>query len=711
MAIHFSAEKSKQGKDMQKKFYAVMACFCLQATQLVNADISRAATEIEIGEITVEANREAGTQTVPAELLESGRFVNVGEILTETPGVSAVRRGASATEPVIRGLGWERVSTQVDGLPLHGACPARMDPPITYVRAYASEDITIIKGLASVSLGPAGSGGRIIIDTDYERSPDAPAELGGWVKLSGETNREGVAGEIGMEGGNEYVDIKASLEALDYSDYETGGGITIPANQEEYSGALSLGVRPTENHRWSNYLSYIREENIDYPSLPMNMDETDFLVYTTGYRITPESGAMSELDFSFGLQNIDHLMSNREKPNRKILEAETPSESDSYSGGAKATFLLGQEVELKTGIDYSLVQRDATRTRKMVMTGMTFKDRIWPDASQSDVGGYAEAKKQISDTVDIRIDGRFDFVSSDAEAVDEMSLQKKTVREQFVRFYGPEAAEVKEDETLGSGNIVVNWQTNEWLTTYLGTGLASRAAGVTERYFAFAPAPGGFQVGNPTLDPEQKIELELGGAIEKEWFDAEFSLFHNWVNDYILQTQIDSFDANGDGTPDVIKGFENVDARLYGFEAGLVFYYDEHLSFPLSLSYVRGKNSSDNRDLPEIPPLEATAAVRFDYGKQLPWWLEFGGRFADRQDNIDETFPEDETAGFAVFHLRGGCTIAESWKLEVGIENLLDTEYNEHLTRESFFSEGDLKAGDEIAAPGISLYASLRWEF
>jgi iron complex outermembrane receptor protein len=234
---------------------------------------------------------------------------------------------------------------------------------------------------------------------------------------------------------------------------------------------------------------------------------------------------------------------------------------------------------------------------------------------------------------------------------------------------------------------------------------------VTERYFAFAPAPGGFLVGNPTLDPERKYEVEWGVDVKKRWFDFSFSLFHSWVDDYILQTQIDRFDVNNDGTPDVVKGFRNVDARLYGFEAGLLLKAGDHWSLPFTAAFVRGKNSSDGRDLPEIPPLELTGAVRADYGIDHPWWVEFGGRFADRQKKVNEAFPEDETGSFAVFHLSGGVTLREALKVELGIENLFDRDYNEHLTREAFLAEGDLEAGDEIPAPGITFYASVRWEF
>src|SRR3989338_1215314 len=48
------------------------------------------------------------------------KFTNVGEALTQISGISGVRKSASMVEPVIRGLGSERVQTQVGHLPLYG---------------------------------------------------------------------------------------------------------------------------------------------------------------------------------------------------------------------------------------------------------------------------------------------------------------------------------------------------------------------------------------------------------------------------------------------------------------------------------------------------------------------------------------------------------------------------------------------------------------
>jgi outer membrane receptor protein involved in Fe transport len=96
---------------------------------------------------------------------------------------------------------------------------------------------------------------------------------------------------------------------------------------------------------------------------------------------------------------------------------------------------------------------------------------------------------------------------------------------------------------------------------------------------------------------------------------------------------------------------------------------------------------------------------------RFPFWLEFGGRFADEQKKIDPLFGEDPTGGFAVFHLRGGVELRRGLQLQVGIENLLDRQYHEHLTRETALPVGDLERGDEIPAPGRHAYVTFNGSF
>jgi iron complex outermembrane recepter protein len=196
------------------------------------------------------------------------------------------------------------------------------------------------------------------------------------------------------------------------------------------------------------------------------------------------------------------------------------------------------------------------------------------------------------------------------------------------------------------------------------------------------------------------------------WIDIELSAFAAKVDDYILSTRLFSMDVNNDGVTDVVRGFRNVDAELAGGEAAAVARLAEGVTLPVSLAFVRGRNTTDGRDLPEIPPFNLEAALRYARPEGArPWWIQAGVRYDARQNKIDPLFPEDATPSWIVAHLRGGVTIGKGLTLEVGIENLLDEEYHEHLTREAALATGALMAGDEIPAPGRHVTVRLTMAF
>ncbi|MHC1741780.1 MAG: TonB-dependent receptor [Syntrophobacteraceae bacterium] len=680
--------------------------------QEIQSDDSQATKTFVFEEMIITTSPEmVQTEPISKKVLDWTRHINIGDVIDDTPGVSAVRRGANATEPVIRGLGWERVQTQIGPIPIYGGCPARMDPPITYLQPDQVQKVLVVKGVPSVTLGPGGTAGRIVVSTDYERSPDAPPEIHPWGSTKYDSARNGIWGGTGVYGGNKWLDFYLALDALNYGDYESANGTEVPADKEEAGGALSLGFRPLPNHRWYHGLNYIRDEGFDSPSLPMDSDKTDTWIYNTGYRIDLPGHVLEQLEVNGGFSMVDHLMSNRNRSDRRRLHAETPTDSDSYAVRFKQEWRLNPDMRLTTGVDYYDVARDAVRERFLVPQRRTFFDHVWPDVSQSDGGFFAELNADLAPKWHLRTGGRIDYAQSQADAADDITIGGIPIRQQFVNFNGPDAADVDRDDLLGSGNIVVEWETLPELLLHAGTGVVSRPANVTERFYAFSPAPGGFQIGNPTLDPEVKFEIDLGAEWRTSWGVFTMSGFHYWVSDFILPTLVARQDVDNNGTIDNVRGFRNVDARLYGGELSAVLKPVDHWSFPVSLSYVRGEDTSHDEDLPEIPPFEARVAVRADYGTAVPWWVEFGGRFVARQDAVSDSFPENETAGFAVFHIFAGVQPIKGLRILMGIENLFDKQYHEHLTREALFSTRTLAVGDEIPSPGIGFHAMARYDF
>jgi iron complex outermembrane receptor protein len=231
-----------------------------------------------------------------------------------------------------------------------------------------------------------------------------------------------------------------------------------------------------------------------------------------------------------------------------------------------------------------------------------------------------------------------------------------------------------------------------------GMGHVTRAAGVTERYFAYALSPSGLLVGNPTLDAEKKREISIGANFGGQIWDGSVTAYYYSIADYILPVFLGSRVIMGDETP--VRGFENTDATLAGLDFSFRIRPSNRWSIPGSLFYVRGEDQTRGVPLPEIPPLEFALAGRWSFPGRVSGWLQLGGRYVAEADRIDPDFPEDETPSFTVWHLRGRFDVARYLDIEAGVENLFNEEYWEHLTREAAGNVPGLIPGQNIPQPG-----------
>jgi iron complex outermembrane receptor protein len=662
------------------------------------AGVSSYEEEIEVRALGPDAEVVA----LDLETLSTGPASNIAVALGTLPGLSGVRRSLGSFEPVVHGLGWERVQTELNGMPLYGACPARMDPPAFLLTAASAEEVLVVKGLASVSLGPAGTGGRVRVSTDHDRGPEPGRETSPWLRLSFAGDGDRLRGGAGVKGGTDRIDYSLGVEAFEQGDYRSADGTVVPASQRETGGFLSFGHRPGKDHRWS--LGAIRQvgEEIAYPSLPMDTDRSESVFYRLGYRFEPmpSGSVLSSIELSAGASILDHLMSNRERTNRAMIEAESVSEARTRSARLSTDWALSPRSRLGAGLDLNALDRDALRTRYYVSSGRTAYDHLWPDVSQDDLGLYAEYLHLPGSAWSLRFGLRYDKIRSEAGAADDPALGGGSIREAYQLFYGPEAALTDRDESLVSGNAVFSRRLGEKLTLQGGLGLASRAAGVTERYFAFALSPGGFLVGNPTLRAERKRELSLGARFEGRRWNASVSGYYYDVEGYILPVLLDPMDLDGDGTLDLIRGFENTDAGLAGLDLTFLCRLSPLWSVPGSLFLVRGEDERRAEPLPEIPPAELRLALRRDIQGRLSGSVELGGRLVARAERIDPDFGENETPGFALWHLRARLEVTRVLSVEAGVENLLDRQYVEHLTREAAGNVPGLSPGQEIPQPG-----------
>jgi iron complex outermembrane receptor protein len=219
----------------------------------------------------------------PEELQDDPLTLNAAAVAQRVPGVAGTYSSIDAVEVTMRGLGWERVPAQVDFLPIYGSCPARMDPPATYLAPESIEQMTLVKGLPSVTYGAGGTGGRVMLRTVPGRAA-ALDGMQGHASVTWNDAREGGTGSVGGRIGNGTLEAGASVAAVDYGDYTSGDGRAVPADNRSHSASATVRVTPDPDTAYfGSWRSHVID-HVDYPALPMDATEVTADILTFGGR-------------------------------------------------------------------------------------------------------------------------------------------------------------------------------------------------------------------------------------------------------------------------------------------------------------------------------------------------------------------------------------------------------------------------------------------
>ena len=153
----------------------------------------------------------------------------------------------------------------------------------------------------------------------------------------------------------------------------------------------------------------------------------------------------------------------------------------------------------------------------------------------------------------------------------------------------------------------------------------------------------------------------------------------------------------------------NVDATVYGLEGDVSWRFAPDWQAYGTLAWVRGTNDTDNKPLAQQPPLEVKLGVEYDsrvfsYGamvrmvaKQDRYDIGSGSIVANGQDL-------GATPGFATLALNAGYRPNKAALLTVGIDNVFDRTYREHLGKGGW-DFGSAKVTDlRINEPGRTLW-------
>ncbi|MGE6823567.1 TonB-dependent copper receptor [Pseudomonas soli] len=597
--------------------------------------------------LTVVTNPKDPRQPVPAS--------DGGDYLKTIPGFSVIRAGGTNGDPVLRGMFGSRLNILTNGGMMLGACPGRMDAPTSYISPETYDRLTVIKGPQSVIWGPGGSAGTIL----FERDPEKFGELGSRVNgsvLAGSNGRFDKV--LDAAAGNQLGYVRFVGNQSHSDDFEDGNGDTVPSRWDKWNGDVSLGWTPDADTLLE--LTAGKGDG-EARSAGRGMDGSQFKRESLGLRFEKSNlgEVLDKVEAQVYYNYADHVMDNytlRTPSGSGMMGMPMVSNVDRRTLGAriKATWRWA-DVQLISGID---AQTNEHRQRGGMGVN-AHKGQPWTkDADFHNYGAFGELTWYATGEDRLITGARLDRASA-------RDFRKGSATEGDTRA-----------DTLPSGFVRYEHDLAAMpATTYIGLGHTQRFPDYWE-LFSPKRAPAGSVNAFDGIKPEKTTQLDFGIQYRDERLEAWASGYVGQIRDYIL------FDYQRNMMGNLTSQAQNIDARIMGGELGAAYKLTENWKADATLAYAWGKNSSDGKALPQMPPLESRLGLTYsrDTWSVGGLWrlVAEQNRIAQNQGNVVGK-DYDKSAGFGVFSLNGAYKVNNNLKLSAGVDNLFDKAYAEHL--------------------------------
>jgi len=635
-----------------------------------------------------------------------------GDFLGQISGVSTSRFGGRGLEPIVRGQSQTRLNVLLDGAYIHGGCPNRMDPPASWAALETYEEVTVLKGVQTLMYGGGGSGGTVLFERD-SRGLAEEKGLHGRLGLSASDNNtpSDFSADIMSAGDKGYV--RGIGEIKNVNSYKDGDGREVRSSFDHRQAGIILGFTPTQDRLFELSLEQNDFEDALYAGAAMDSPEEKGRIYRLRYEDKPAVNWLDSVKAEFYLSDVDHLMNNfslRTPPHYppshpkagEVMKRETPTTSKTTGGRLVLESGVGA-TQWSYGVDLQRNDRDAALNNMDTGVAQSIS-LMWPDASIEQTGIFAEGTTSLGKEQRLKYGLRLDLVNSSAGKTNtKPDSGPKTPNEIYQMYYGATAED--KDETNMGALLRYEKDLNNDLTLFTGLSRSVRVADATERYMnKWSPMANKRWVGNPGIESEQHHQLDVGLSREKGKARWNGVLFYDDVSDYILRDTARG--QAGVQQSDSADIYRNVDAELMGAELEGQWSLDTALDFSASLAYVHADNTSDDRPIAQIPPVNGK--VQLDYEK-AHWGIGSRIRFAGRQDRIDNLSKQEagETPGYGVLDVYGHYNINETFNLRVGIDNLADKTYAEHVNRANLLDLESVKVNES----GRAIWAKIGIDF
>ena len=603
------------------------------------------------------------------DLAASPHRMNATEdLLDRVPGADFIQRANFAWEPVVRGMSGGQVGLVIDGMKVVGACVDKMDPTSAYVEVENLEKLELSKGGFDLSQA-SQIGGTVNLVTQkprFDRPFYADAEFG--YESAAALRRGRVSG--GVSRGK--TSIRASYSYKIANDFRPGGeGAVFNSGYQKNNVKIDATRLVGQSHEFTASVLVDNAWDVGYPVLLMDATLAQAKIYSLAHTWLPMDSPVKSLETRVYHNTVDHWMDDFERDvmERRVMRAmNMPMYGYTRTSGGIST------LQTTKGLKLTL---DVYQTESFGDMWMFSLFENIPDMYLLNLGDVlvrhgalsADYSVPLSSKWSARLNARLDYSPRDVRREEAIAiLQGRWETDELAQTY-----------TLANVSSTFEYKVGARTRARIALAHVGRLPTHVENYghYVYNYVDGYFYSGNPGLKPERSSQVDLG--IER-WGDRvafRANVFANYVRHFIVGLNDDGL-VGGSSTLR-FRVYDNSDAALLmGGEFSSVFQMTPRMEVAGTLAYTWGQNLEYNEPMHLIPPLSGLLSVRYT---QDSWWGEVETRMAMPQNRVSRIVAEEDgTDGYFVVNMRTSVRLGSVYEVKVGVDNLLDAYYHEHLS-------------------------------
>lgn len=598
------------------------------------------------------------TSVLAAQDLARQLDSTVAGTLQAEPGIAMRSFGAAPARPVIRGLDGDRVVVLEDGQRMGDVSSQSGDHGVP-INPAAAQKIEVVRGPATLLYGANAIGGLVNVITDQIPSERIAGSSGNFTFDMGTNGGQaGGAGDVHVGNGQWAFHFGGSGQRQ--GNYSTPEGEV--ENTQSRMATASVGGAWTGEHSYVGTSYGYTDSKYGIPIV----EEGDVRLTPRRHAFNIRAGGSALPGF---LQSYRATLGVRRYEHEELHGAEVGTRFDNDTLEGEVLLSHRKTAGLLGSVGGWLLNR------QFVATG---EEALSPPVDQNSVAGFLYEEVAWTHAT-LQFGGRLDHTR-----------------------YQPDGGLPQRSFTEWSSSVGLLYRpqvANDNLVIVGSFARAARAPALEELYF-FGPHIGNFafEIGDPTLESEIALGVDLAVRARGRRFEGELTFFRNRIDNYIFRNPIseeefeereEEFDdrfgvvhePDEDGheheTDLPFVEFAGRDSTLWGVEFHGDLKITQEWTAEITYDFVRGSLADTGEPLPRIPPYRGIVGLRY---QRNGFQAGAGVTAAAAQERVfGEELPTD---GYVTLRLNAAYSFVRGRVLHgitARLENATNELYRNHL--------------------------------